>query len=81
MSDIQNSFKVSMTVGDMLSVAWKWSKRIVREAINAALSDLRIRSCAVTTLGLCFTYIGYEYARAATITLLASEVSISQAIL
>lgn len=72
---INNSFKVSMTVMDMVSVAWKWSKRIVREAINSALVDPRIRSCAAMACGLCFTFVGYEYARAASITLLASKVS------
>lgn len=74
MTRMQNSFKVSMTVGDMISIAWKWSKRILREAIGAAIRDPRIKSCAITALGLCFTHVGYEYARAASITLLASDV-------
>lgn len=35
-----------------------------------------VRACVVMTLGLCSTFIGYEYARAASITLLAAEVSL-----
>lgn len=34
-----------------------------------------VRACAMMALGLCFTFVGYEYARAASITLLAAEVS------
>jgi hypothetical protein len=35
-----------------------------------------LKSSAVMALGLCFTFVGYEYSRAASITLLAGEVSI-----
>lgn len=34
-----------------------------------------LKACAIMALGLCFTFVGYEYARAASITLLAAEVS------
>ncbi len=34
-----------------------------------------VKSSAIMALGLCFTFVGYEYSRAASITLLAAEVS------
>jgi hypothetical protein len=42
--------------------------------IQVMIESLQVRACVVMTLGLCSTFIGYEYARAASITLLADEV-------
>lgn len=42
--------------------------------LKMSVSSPLVRSCLVMTVSLCSTFIGYEYARAASITLLAAKV-------
>lgn len=66
---------MALPLRDMLSKLFRWSKRIVREAIKNGMNDPSVKSSSLMALGICFTFVGYEYARAASITLLASKVS------
>lgn len=45
-----------------------------KEYIYQMYSSPSVKSSAIMALGLCFTFVGYEYSRAASITLLAAEV-------
>lgn len=48
--------------------------------MKAMVKSPAVKACVVMTIGLCSTFIGYEYARAASITLLAGEVIFSTAL-
>lgn len=50
------------------------SKSRLWHYLKKSVSSPLVRSCLVMTVSLCSTFIGYEYARAASITLLAAKV-------
>eukprot|EP01039_Chlorochromonas_danica_P007302 gene7302-8080_t len=66
---------MAQSTGGIFPKLYKWCKRIIREAVGTVLSDPSIKCSSIMTLGLCFTFVGYEYARAASITMLASKES------
>jgi hypothetical protein len=59
---------------------WSFLKLFYYKGGEYVLDMIRapsLKSSAVMALGLCFTFVGYEYSRAASITLLAGEVNIT----
>ena len=48
----------------------------VCNSIKAMTCSNSLKACICMTLGLCFHFLGYECARAASITLLAAKVSV-----
>lgn len=52
----------------------KWVVKYVEMGVAIARSK-PLKACASMTLGLCFHFLGYECARAASITLLAAKVN------
>lgn len=63
----------------LLVKLWLFLKVVYSTGGEYILEMIRVpslKSSAVMALGLCFTFVGYEYSRAASITLLAGEVFI-----
>lgn len=46
----------------------------IKKYVRIMVDSPTVRACVIMTFALCSTFIGYEYARAASITLLADEV-------